>query len=177
MPHKIKDQFPQEIVFPLVQEATAGTYVESAAVRTPVQLENHLVMELLWTRWTVGLASILTEADMDVKINAQITSESQTAIVGFSDAAVIDRVADEIFFHTFESTETGAGATSRDAQKRHNLADEEGVGMIYAGTELFLGLDGTPSMGVLTATARLAYRLARVNATELLGYIAQYLTR
>jgi len=162
---------------PGITEASAGTGVTSSAVRTPVQTESRLVMEVLYVRsWLAGGNPGGVDADHAGTRRSTLTTKDPNGVIGFpSDASVIDLFLGDLNQQFAESTETGGAGSAITGYQYTPLHDGNGKGQLVAATEFFQTVDGQVSQSVLRADHRVGYRLVRVSAEELLGLIAQFL--
>lgn len=167
------DKFPQWLNLTSVTESAAAVFTQSQTAM-PVRISALEVMEILAVEYEItgGLFASL-DADVTNVVQAQITEDSQSAMIALNNSNVIDKVRliENIIFS--ESTETGGAGFSTIRTILHNFAPN-GKGFLYAGQSMFVGVDqfsGNPT--VMTANIRILYRLVKVTANELIGLVRQ----
>lgn len=160
-----RDIFPQ-ILRGTVTESSANTFTE-VSVRTPVSRffgagGKALVMEILKV---VVLFRPDTLAE-DSVLEAQLTAESQTTIVGLQDSSLIAR------FHQSANLVT-SGAVAWENVKIHDL-QAGGKGLLYGGDEVFFGSRSSNQTAARVYDFQIIYRLVEVDAQELIGIIESF---
>lgn len=155
-------------------ETTAGTFIEGSGAPTGLSRRENFVMEVLGVQWIVNIGGIQAlTADQQGQLHAQLTSSSQTSILGPDtwNSAIIDQIKFEI---AFVFTTSGAALIVEEVTIFHDFASS-GHGPLTAAGKFFLGLQGTAGLTVFAASCRVLHRFVEVNDKELLGLLAEQL--
>lgn len=170
-----KDIYPQFMRMPRVTEAVAGTFIQSPSIPTPVQLEDNIVMELLWVDLELDGGGAQANADdVSFELEAQITHQTQAALLGYDNGALIAKFKETIQLIWAEATETGGQSIVYKGTFREELANKDGRGVLFAGKQLFLGVRGSSGVAALATSCRIAYRLVKLPQTEAIGLIQSW---
>ena len=164
-----KDKFPQWLNLTSVTESAAATFTQSETTM-PITIDRQvMVIEKIQYEITGGLFASL-DADNTNVVQAQITEDSQTAMISLNNNNVVDKVRINESIVFAESTETGGAGLSTQRVILHDF----GKGFLYAGAKMFVGVDqfsGAPT--VMTANIRILWRIVTVTEAELLGLVRQ----
>ena len=167
------DKFPQWLNLTSVTESASAVYTQSET-QMPVRIGALEVMEILAIEFEItGGLFVSIDQDLTNVLQAQITRNSQTAMIALNDSDIVDKVRYVESLMYAESTETGGAGFSSERVTLHDFG-LGGKGFLFAGQQMFVGVDqfsGTPT--VSTCNARILYRLVKVTANELVGLVRQ----
>lgn len=165
------DLYPQWMQLPLVIEAAAGTFIESPASPTPVNSATNLVMEILGVEWLMDVSGAQAlAADQQTNWDAQITTSTQTGMLSFASAALLDRA--KLDMAVIRNDATGVGMMIIDAVVWHDFATS-GHGPITAARNFFIAAQSSTNVAPMQVSARILHRLVRVSSEELLGLLQE----
>lgn len=182
MAHKIqKDHYPQIFPLPTFTLQADGSFAESSATRTPVDVESALAMEVLQVDFLHSQPILGTAAtvlsDISAGIIMQVTNRSQSAIVFLNEPDLIATWRQQAEVVAMEATETGAGYSRSPMSKEVVLGGNSGLGVLTAAPEIYLsGQADSDYTANFTGSARLHYRLVKLTAAEMFGMIQTYLS-
>ena len=174
--HIAKDEYPQWWLLATAKESTDGTYLETAAERSPIVIHSDRVMEILGYQWEFsGVLNPDANVDASGSIRGQVTSKSKTAMSLIDDADVV--VKESIFLHRefAEGTPTGGAGWAAKATGYVSWSDN-GKGPLYAMPEVFVAVQGDTEWQTTNFSVKILYRLVKVTKDELLGLLASFLS-
>jgi len=156
-----------------VQVGTDGadTYNETEVV-LPLGLvggaQQNMAFEQCWVVWDNDSPLII--ASQVTSVEGHWATQSRTQIGSFNNPEILDK--HNLTFRT----PTGTPLTTTVVENRptfHNFMTADGHGVLYATPKLFVAVDAANNGVVRSVRTRMYYRMAKVNATELLGLASQ----
>lgn len=157
-----------------VIESAANTFTQ-AEISLPVvhDLGNGkaLVVELLKVFYE--LSSVEPIDNTSVTLSAQITKDSQAAMILLENASCIFRVIKNLYLFDTGATDATVTVQRTSGMHIHDYTDGNGNGYLLGKTKIFLGIKGTAFVGANVFRVKLLYRMKQVSAQELIGIIQE----
>lgn len=169
-----KDEYPQWLNLSPV--TAAGVNFAQSETKVPSRVGESHAIEILACQYgrnkkTTGIGGT-GQSDAEHRLQMQITTKGQTAIVALTDPTVVDVSDTSKETIAFDVAETGGGAVSEDNITLHNFA-VAGKGFLVATNSFFFGIDSRNPSTNEGQYARILYRFVKVSAEELLAMVAQ----
>lgn len=106
-------------------------------------------------------------------VHAQVVKKALTAMLEFNDPDLVIEFEKQTEVLDTAATDTTLNINRADKPVEFDFTGPNGAGMIFANKTMHLQIDSNNQSGAKTAWVKVLYRLKRVNATELLGYIQE----